>query len=148
VLTAMETYPGLPHRMEIVATKADVRFVNDSKATNPTSVAPALQAFAGIHWIAGGQAKAGGIDSLRPLLPRVAHAVLIGQDAPLLATTLDAAGVPYTLAGTLDAAVPTARRLAHALHAPAVLLSPACASFDQFTGFEARGDQFAQLVLA
>jgi len=148
IAAAAQSFPGLAHRQQRVAEQDGVVFINDSKATNADSTARALLCHDRVIWIAGGQAKAGGIDSLRPLLPRVAHAVLIGQDAPLLATTLDAAGVPYTLAGTLDAAVPAARRLAHALHAPAVLLSPACASFDQFTGFEARGDQFAQLVLA
>ena len=148
IAAAAQSFPGLAHRQQRVAEQDGVVFINDSKATNADSTAHALLCHDRVIWIAGGQAKAGGIDSLRPLLPRVAHAVLIGQDAPLLATTLDAAGVPYTLAGTLDAAVPAARRLAHALHAPAVLFSPACASFDQFTGFEARGDRFAQLVLA
>ena len=148
IAAAIASFAGLPHRQQRIAVQDGVAYINDSKATNADSTARALLCHDRVVWIAGGQAKAGGIDSLRPLLPRVAHAVLIGQDAPLLATTLAAAGVPYTQAGTLEHAVPAARRLAHALHAPAVLLSPACASFDQFTGFEARGDRFAQLVLA
>ena len=148
IAAAAQSFPGLAHRQQRVAVQDGVVFINDSKATNADSTARALLCHDRVIWIAGGLAKAGGIDSLRPLLPRVAHAVLIGQDAPLLAQTLGAAGVPVTQAGTLDAAVPAARRLAHERGVPVVLLSPACASFDQFTGFEARGDRFAQLVMA
>jgi UDP-N-acetylmuramoylalanine--D-glutamate ligase len=91
-------------------------------------------------------AKEGGIESLAPLFPRVARAVLIGRDAPLLAETLAAHGVPHEVAGTLDAAVPAAAAAARAGAAPVVLLSPACASWDQFTGFDQRGDRFRALV--
>ena len=97
-------------------------------------------------WIAGGIAKEGGIEPLAPLFPRIAHALLIGRDAPALAATLAAHGVPHAIAGTLDAAVPAALAAARAADAPVVLLSPACASFDQFSGFDARGDRFAELV--
>ena len=145
VLTAMETYPGLPHRMEIVATKADVRFVNDSKATNPTSVAPALQAFAGIHWIAGGQAKTGELDALMPVLGNVRAAYLIGEAAPLFGRLLDG-HVPTHQSGTLANAV--AQAAAAARPGETVLLSPACASFDQFANYEARGHAFRALVEA
>ena len=93
-------------------------------------------------WIAGGTAKAGGIEPLRPLFPRVAHALLIGKDAPVLAATLRDAGVPHSTPGTLEAAVAAAR----GMDAPVVLLSPACASWDQFTGFDQRGERFAELV--
>ena len=145
VLTAMETYPGLPHRMEIVATKAGVRFVNDSKATNPTSVAPALQAFAGIHWIAGGQAKTGELDALMPVLGNVRAAYLIGEAAPLFGRLLDG-HVPTHQSGTLANAV--AQAAAAARPGETVLLSPACASYDQFANYEARGDAFRALVEA
>ncbi len=148
IAQGLRTFPGLPHRQQCVATQDGITFINDSKATNADSTARALACHDRVIWIAGGVAKAGGIDSLRDLLPRVAHAVLIGQDALTLAATLRDADVPYTLSGTMEAAVPTARSLAHDLHAPAVLLSPACASFDQFSGFEARGERFMALVNA
>ena len=97
-------------------------------------------------WIAGGIAKDGGIEALAPLFPRIARAFLIGRDAPALAATLAARCVKHEIAGTLDAAVPAAFAAARAAGAPVVLLSPACASFDQFSGFDARGDRFAALV--
>ena len=96
------------------------------------------------HW----ETRSSLLWSLRPLLPRVAHAELIGRDAAVLAGTLGAAGVPFHVAGTLEAAVPRAAAVARRLGAEVVLLSPACASFDQFSGFEARGDRFRDLVLA
>ena len=99
-------------------------------------------------WIAGGIAKSGGIQALAPWFPRVAHALLIGRDAPLLAATLAVAGVSHEVVGTLEAAVPRAARAAAALDAEVVLLSPACASFDQFPGFESRGLRFAELARA
>ncbi len=148
VAAGIAGFPGLPHRQQRVATDGGVAWVNDSKATNADAAARALACYARVVWIAGGIAKAGGIEALRPLLPRVAHAVLIGRDAPLLAETLAGAGVPFTMAGTLDAAVPAARAAAARTRSPVVLLSPACASFDQFTSFEARGDRFRDLVLA
>ena len=140
-------FAGLPHRQQLVATIDGVAWVNDSKATNADAAARALSCYDRIIWIAGGQAKAGGIEALRPLFPRIAHAVLIGRDAPALAATLAEAHVPHTLPGTLEAAVPAAAGLAARLGAEVVLLSPACASFDQFAGFEARGDRFRDLVL-
>ncbi len=141
-------FGGLPHRQQRVAVMDGVTWVNDSKATNADAAARALACYDRLVWIAGGIAKAGGIESLRPLLPHVAHAVLIGRDAPLLARTLADAGVPYTMAGTLDAAVPAARAAAARTGSAVVLLSPACASFDQFASFEARGDRFRELALA
>ena len=141
-------FRGLPHRQQRVAQQDGIAWVNDSKGTNADATARALLCYDRMVWIVGGVAKAGGIDALRPLLPRVAHAVLIGQDAPLLAGTLRDAGVPFTHAGTLDAAVPVAGALARELGSGTVLLSPACASFDQFSGFEARGDRFRDLVHA
>jgi len=144
----MPSYPGLPHRQQLVATHRGVAFINDSKATNADAAARALGCYDKLVWIAGGQAKEGGIAPLAEFFPRIAHALLIGQDAPALAATLDAHGVPHTMAGTLDAAVPAAFATARQAGAPVVLLSPACASFDQFSGFDARGDRFAALAAA
>ena len=147
VAAGIAGFSGLPHRQERVAVADGVAWVNDSKATNADAAARALAYYGRLVWIAGGIAKAGGIEALRPLLPRVAHAVLIGRDAPALAQTLADAGVPCTMAGTLDAAVPAARAAAARTASPVVLLSPACASFDQFSGFEARGERFRQLAV-
>ena len=140
--------PGLPHRQRLVASQDGVAFVDDSKATNADAASRALACYDRAIWIAGGIAKAGGIEGLASLFPRIAHAVLIGRDAPLLARQLAAGGVPHHVAGTLEAAVPDALALARALSAPTVLLSPACASFDQFAGFEARGLRVASLASA
>jgi UDP-N-acetylmuramoylalanine--D-glutamate ligase len=123
-----------------------VRFVNDSKATNADAAARALTCYDRIVWIAGGIAKAGGIAPLAPYFPRVAKAILIGRDAAAFAAMLSAQGVAYDIAETLDRAVPAAFAAARALGADVVLLSPACASFDQFSGFEARGTRFRDLV--
>jgi UDP-N-acetylmuramoylalanine--D-glutamate ligase len=146
VAASLASFPGLPHRQERVGTLGGVTFVNDSKATNADSAARALSSYDRIVWIAGGLAKDGGIESLAPFFPRIAKALLIGRDAPGFAATLAAAGVPHEVAGTLDAAVPAAAAAARAGAAPVVLLSPACASFDQFSGFDARGDRFRALV--
>jgi UDP-N-acetylmuramoylalanine--D-glutamate ligase len=146
VAAGLASFPGLPHRQERVGTLAGVTFVNDSKATNADSAARALASYERVVWIAGGLAKDGGIESLAPLFPRIARAVLIGRDAPMLAATLGAHGVPHEIAGTLDAALPAAAAAARGGAAPVVLLSPACASFDQFTGFDARGERFRALV--
>ena len=148
IAAGLRSFPGLPHRQETVAEIAGIRFVNDSKATNADSAARALESHGRVIWIAGGIAKDGGIETLAPLFPRVAHAVLIGRDAATLAATLAAHSVPHGIAGTLDAAVAEAAAAAFAGAAPVVLLSPACASFDQFSGFEARGDRFRALVQA
>jgi UDP-N-acetylmuramoylalanine--D-glutamate ligase len=146
VAAGMRSYPGLPHRQERVGEVAGVAFVNDSKATNADSAARALASYDRVVWIAGGVAKEGGIAALAPLFPRIAHAVLIGEAAPAFAATLAAHGVPHGVAGTLEAAVPEAARLAIGGAAPVVLLSPACASWDQFTGYDQRGDRFRALV--
>jgi len=148
IAQGIRTFPGLPHRQERIAERHGVLFVNDSKATNADSAARALATYDRVVWIAGGIAKSGGIDSLAPYFPRIARAFLIGRDAPALAATLAAHGVPHEIAFTLDAAVPAATQAAFAGAAPVVLLSPACASFDQFSGFDARGDRFRALVLA
>ncbi len=144
----LASFPGLPHRQERIATLGGVAFVNDSKATNADSAARALGSYDRVVWIAGGIAKDGGIESLAPFFLRIAKALLIGRDAPVLAATLAAAGVPHEVAGTLEAAVPAAAAAARSGAASVVLLSPACASFDQFSGFDARGDAFRRLVMA
>jgi UDP-N-acetylmuramoylalanine--D-glutamate ligase len=148
VASGLATFPGLPHRQERVGTLGGVAFVNDSKATNADSAARALASYDRVVWIAGGIAKEGGIESLAPLFPRIARALLIGRDGPAFAATLAAHGVQHEVAGTLDAAVGAAAAAARAGAAPVVLLSPACASFDQFSGFDARGDRFRALVQA
>lgn len=148
VATALQSFPGLDHRQELLAVVDDVFYVNDSKATNADAAGKALASYDHIFWIAGGRAKEGGIESLDALFSRVAHAFLIGEAAEAFADTLDGK-VPYTRSGDLAAAVPLAREMATAPDAPkgsVVLLSPACASFDQFDGFEDRGNAFAALV--
>ncbi len=143
IAAGLASYPGLAHRMECVRELGGVLFVNDSKATNPTSTAPALAAFPRIHWIAGGLAKTAELDACLPQLGHVAAAYLIGEAAPVFAQIL-ASHVPVVRAGTLDAAVRAAA--AAAQPGDTVLLSPACASFDQFSDFEARGRAFVSLV--
>jgi UDP-N-acetylmuramoylalanine--D-glutamate ligase len=140
-------YPGLPHRMEEVARRGRVLFINDSKATNADAAEKALLSFDDIFWIAGGKAKEGGIEPLRPLFPRIRKAYLIGAAAQDFAATLEGA-VPYEQCETLDRALDRAAEDAALSDArePVVLLSPACASYDQFANFEARGDAFRRLV--
>jgi UDP-N-acetylmuramoylalanine--D-glutamate ligase len=148
VAAGLLSYPGLPHRLEAVATIGGVLFVNDSKATNADSAARALASYPRVVWIAGGTPKADGIAPLAPWFPRIARAHLIGQAAPEFAAVLAAHGVPHQVDATLEAALPAAAAAAFAGAAPVVLLSPACASWDQFTGFEQRGDRFRALALA
>ncbi len=148
IARGLASFPGLPHRQQRIACIEGITFVNDSKATNADAAARALGCYPRLVWIAGGIAKEGGIAPLAPLFPRIARAVLIGRDAPALAATLASAGVPHEFASMLEAAVPAAFAAAQADGAPIVLLSPACASFDQFTGFDARGERFAALVHA
>lgn len=144
----LTSFPGLPHRLEEVGRLGRVLFINDSKATNADAAARALESFPDIYWIAGGRAKAGGLAGLEHLYHRVRHAYLIGEAAPDFARSLSGL-VPFTQAGTLDAAV---ERAAHdalrdeASAEPVVLLSPACASYDQFPNFAARGDAFRAAV--
>jgi UDP-N-acetylmuramoylalanine--D-glutamate ligase len=147
IARAFATFPGLAHRMEEVGRRGRVLFVNDSKATNADAAEKALLAFHDIHWILGGKAKQGGIESLRPLFPRVARAYLIGAAADAFAETLEGAA-PFERCGTLTRAIEAAARDAFRSNAeePVVLLSPACASFDQFANFEARGDAFRSEV--
>ena len=148
IVKGLQSFPGLAHRMEEVGRRGRVLFVNDSKATNADAAAKALASFAPIYWIAGGRPKEGGIAPLTDFFPRIAKAYLIGEAAEDFAQTLGAS-VPHVVSGTLDTAVAAAA--ADAAHDPApepvVLLSPACASYDQFKNFERRGDAFRALVL-
>ncbi|MBV9692822.1 MAG: UDP-N-acetylmuramoyl-L-alanine--D-glutamate ligase, partial [Alphaproteobacteria bacterium] len=144
---ALLDFPGLAHRIEDVGRIGKVRFVNDSKATNADAAERALLCFDDIFWIAGGRAKQGGIESLRRLWPRIRKAYLIGEAASDFSRTLEGQ-VPFEMSGTLETAV--AQALADAARSeagsPVVLLSPACASFDQFNDFEQRGDAFRAAV--
>jgi UDP-N-acetylmuramoylalanine--D-glutamate ligase len=143
------SFPGLAHRMEQVGRQGRVLFVNDSKATNADSTAQALACFPAIFWIAGGKPKTGGIAPLARFFPRICKAYLIGEAAADFARELEGR-VPHVVAGTLDRAVDLAARdsAASDVAEPVVLLSPACASFDQYRNFEIRGDRFRELVQA
>ncbi len=143
----LESFPGLPHRMQRVAAGAGVAFVNDSKATNAEATAHALAAYDRVHWIVGGRPKAEGIRPLLPLLDHIAAAYLIGEAAEAFARDLEGR-VAHEIAGDLEHAVARAgaRARTEARDEAVVLLSPACASFDQFANFEARGEAFARLA--
>ena len=146
VRSGLASFGGLKHRMQPVGRRGKVVFVNDSKATNAEAAAPALSSYDRIYWIAGGVPKAGGIASLSPLFSRIAKAYLIGQAAPDFAATLGN-DVPFEMSETLEQAVRHAAVDAEADGAEvAVMLSPACASFDQYKNFEVRGDAFVTLV--
>ncbi|MBA3042331.1 MAG: UDP-N-acetylmuramoyl-L-alanine--D-glutamate ligase [Alphaproteobacteria bacterium] len=148
VRAGLSSFSGLKHRMQPVGRRGNVVFVNDSKATNAEAAAPALSSYERIHWIAGGLPKEGGIASLSPLFSRIAKAYLIGEAASAFASTLGNA-VPYEISGTLAQAVAHAAADAAAENSPvAVMLSPACASFDQYKNFEVRGDAFVGHVAA
>ena len=144
---ALMTFPGLAHRMETVAIVGKVRFVNDSKATNADAARQALSSYPSVYWIAGGQPKTGGIDDLEDLFPRVIKAYLVGEAEAAFAATLK--GKAATVAcGTIPAAAEAAFKDAQASGKDAiVLLSPACASFDQFADFEQRGEAFRAAAL-
>jgi UDP-N-acetylmuramoylalanine--D-glutamate ligase len=139
----LTSFPGLPHRMERVRDRDGVLFVNDSKATNPTATAPALAAFPSIRWIVGGQAKTDNLDECAPHFGQVRAAYTIGEAAELFEQLL-APHMPVKNCGKLEHAVREAAADSQA--GDTVLLSPACASFDQFRDFEDRGDQFRKLV--
>ncbi|MBL8552804.1 MAG: UDP-N-acetylmuramoyl-L-alanine--D-glutamate ligase [Phenylobacterium sp.] len=145
---ALMTFPGLAHRMETLGVVGKVRFVNDSKATNADAARQALSSYPQVYWIAGGQPKSGGIDDLADLFPRVVKAYLVGEAAPAFEQTLEGKAATVRC-GTIPAAAEAAFRDAEASGKDAiVLLSPACASFDQFADFEQRGDAFRAAVNA
>ncbi|MEO3434382.1 UDP-N-acetylmuramoyl-L-alanine--D-glutamate ligase [Inquilinus sp. CAU 1745] len=147
IAAALKSFPGLAHRQELVATIDGVRFVNDSKATNADAAAKALGSYDRIYWIAGGKPKPGGLEALDPWLDRIAHAYLIGEGAEKFAGYLGAR-VPHEISGDLETAVraAAARARRDGARNAVVLLSPACASFDQFANFEERGRAFATAV--
>jgi UDP-N-acetylmuramoylalanine--D-glutamate ligase len=147
IMKAITRFPGLAHRIEEVGRIGKVRFVNDSKATNADAAARALACFSDIYWIAGGKAKEGGIESLNSYFPQIRKAYLIGEAAPSFAATLSGE-VDFTHSQTMDRALRSAAADAAACASPdpVVLLSPACASFDQFRDFEERGDIFRSAV--
>lgn len=145
IVSALHSFPGLAHRQELLAVIDGVSYVNDSKATNGEAAARALACYDDIFWIAGGRAKHGGIEATKPYLNRVRHAYLIGEVANDFARTLETQ-VPVTVSGELSSALGQARQGAINETGSVVLLSPACASFDQFDNFEARGDAFRDLV--
>lgn len=147
---ALASFRGLPHRMERVADVNGVMFINDSKATNPASTAPALAAFPAIdhkriHWILGGLPKGDNLDECKPFFGNVAAAYTIGDAGPLFADLLSPY-MPVTRSEMMCEAIRQAMEAAQP--GDVVLLSPACASFDQFRDYEARGDTFRQIVQA
>lgn len=144
IAQGIASFPGLPHRQEEVAYRNGVRFINDSKATNADAASHAMGCYERFVWIAGGVAKAGGIDELAPFFSRIEKAFLIGQAGAAFARRLSEAGVATEISGTLEQAVPAA--FAAAAGCGVVLFSPAAASFDQFANFEVRGAQFAALA--
>lgn len=149
VVRGIKSFPGLAHRQELVAIVDGVRYVNDSKATNADAASKALACYRDIYWIAGGRPKEGGIRSLTPWFANIAHAFLIGEAEADFADTLEG-HVAFTRCGNLAAAVAAASEMARTdrRSEPVVLLSPACASFDQWENFEARGDAFRKMVAA
>ncbi|MGY6708853.1 MAG: UDP-N-acetylmuramoyl-L-alanine--D-glutamate ligase [Rhizobiaceae bacterium] len=148
IQAGLRSFPGLAHRMELVARRGNVLFVNDSKATNAEAAAPALSTYERIYWIVGGLPKEGGIEALRPLFGRIAKAYLIGEAAPAFASVLGAT-IPYEISSTIRLAVENAATDSARDESPesVVLLSPACASFDQFRNFEVRGEAFREAVM-
>ncbi|WP_112662583.1 UDP-N-acetylmuramoyl-L-alanine--D-glutamate ligase [Microvirga flavescens] len=148
IQTAIRSFPGLPHRMEEVDRLGRTLFINDSKATNADSTEKALKSFDNILWILGGKPKEGGITTLKPYFPKIKKAYLIGAAADEFAATLGPS-VPHVMSGTLEKAMDQAAHDAAAMGTDAVvLLSPACASYDQFPNYEVRGDRFRDLVRA
>jgi UDP-N-acetylmuramoylalanine--D-glutamate ligase len=143
----LRSFPGLVHRLEEIGQCGKVLFINDSKATNADAAEKALLSFDKVFWILGGRAKQGGIEPLRPLFSRVVKGYLIGEASEAFAATIGDA-FPVELCRDLETAIPKAARDAQdsALEQPVVLLSPACASFDQFPDFEKRGDRFRVIV--
>ena len=149
IMAGLKSFAGLAHRLETVGEIDGVRFVNDSKATNAQAAEQALKAFKNVYWIAGGVPKAEGIAPLEPLFPNIAKAYLIGDAEDAFAMTLKGK-VALQKCGTLEKAVEAALRDARGAEDehPIVLLSPACASFDQYRDFEHRGDVFRSIVQA
>lgn len=148
MVQGFKNYPGLAHRQELVSTIRQIRFINDSKATNADAAGKALACYHHIYWIIGGRPKAGGLQGLEPLLSRVRQAFIIGEAQDEFATYLKKNQIPYSQSGTLEIATQEAATMAWREQKKdgVVLLSPACASFDQFRDFEHRGETFKKIV--
>ncbi len=148
IFSAMRSFPGLAHRQNIVAEKGGVRYINDSKATNDQAAAMALRTYDPIYWIAGGKPKDGGYPDCEKYIGHVRHAFLIGVAQEKMAAWLSGLNVPFTKSETMEKALAAAHAQAQEEKrtGAVVLLSPACASFDQFKSFEHRGDVFMELV--
>ncbi|MET4805378.1 UDP-N-acetylmuramoyl-L-alanine--D-glutamate ligase [Limibacillus sp. MBR-115] len=146
-IACIRSFPGLAHRQQLVSEIDGIRYINDSKATNADAAAKALACYDDIYWILGGRAKEGGLAGLEAYYPKIAHAFLIGESAETFAKELEGKVATHSC-GDLASAVVKAQALAAAERrsAPVVLLSPACASFDQFANFEARGKAFIDAV--
>jgi len=149
IAAGIKTYPGLPHRQERVAAIGKITYVNDSKATNADATARALSSYHDIYWILGGQAKEGGVEPLAPWFDRIRHAFLIGEATELFAGQLEGK-LSYSRCGDLQSALDAAHELAQreANKESVVLLSPACASWDQWKSYEHRGDAFRAMARA
>lgn len=152
IIAQMQSFPGLEHRQYVADVLDGIAYVNDSKATNASAASMALRSFDTIYWIVGGRPKEGGLDGLDEYIGRIAHAFLIGEAQDDFAQWMRERGVEYSICGNLETAVPAAHDMAQGdkglpgAGAAVVLLSPACASFDQFPSYEARGDHFVELV--
>jgi len=149
IVRGIRSYPGLPHRQERVAEAGNVVYVNDSKATNADATARALASYRNIYWILGGQPKEGGVESLERYFDRIRHAFLVGEASELFAGQLDGK-LPFERCGDLQSALDAAhaRAQAEATSPAVVLLSPACASWDQWRSYEHRGDAFREMARA
>ncbi len=148
IFEGLKSFPGLAHRQNIVAVYNGINYVNDSKATNDQAAATALRAYDPIYWIAGGKPKDGGYPDCEKYIGHVRHAFLIGEAEEKMAAWLETQKVPFTRCGTMDRALAEAHAMAQQEKCKnaSVLLSPACASFDQFKNFEQRGEIFSDLV--
>ena len=148
IIHAMRSFPGLPHRQQLVATVKGIRFINDSKATNADAAKRALACYNDIYWIIGGQPKDTGLSGLEQYTQCIRQAYIIGQASDEFAAWCTENNIPHQICGTLDIAVKNAGAdaakddVANAV----VLLSPACASWDQFDSYEHRGDVFTELA--
>jgi UDP-N-acetylmuramoylalanine--D-glutamate ligase len=147
IIKAFETFPGLEHRQEFLGQYKQVRFINDSKATNADSASKALKTFENIHWIVGGLAKENGLDGLECYFSRITHAYLVGASVDSFAQIMRKHNVPFSVEGDIQKATKSALANAVKVTEPSVvLLSPACASWDQFADFEERGRYFKECV--
>jgi UDP-N-acetylmuramoylalanine--D-glutamate ligase len=146
IIRAIKTFPGLPHRQFLVRFIKDVQYINDSKATNAVAAEKALSSFDNIYWIVGGRSKEGGLKGLEAYKERIKHAYIIGEASEEFQSWFDSLGIKHTVANNLEKALSLAHIEAQKNKAGTVLLSPACASFDQFSSFEERGRVFSELV--